>query len=371
MIAALLLAAMPGVAASASPGSPEQSGPSGPSAALEAPPGEETLLEVDAALRTGLTDNLQRARTGGEADGLIDLDAGLFGAGWKQRLTGALELGLRQPLGLPALRAFQARADAAIEVPAGPVTLGAALVGETERALTVFTESGTLSTARQRTALGVRLAPFVAWAPEPFRIELSPMAGARQVTGAERYDLGDVGVRVDGRWFDTPLFHVGLGLSWEARRFDGLYARTRDGLQPTVAPSVSLSMFDAEVRAGSHPRDDVDLALRLALGRTYDRFDGYHGHVRLGAALEAAWQPERGLGARADARLSRRTYGVRVTSTAQSGDETEVEAGAGLQYALRPWLIPTLDGEFRFAEAAGRGTLFTETVGLIGLRGRY
>jgi hypothetical protein len=60
-----------------------------------------------------------------------------------------------------------------------------------------------------------------------------------------------------------------------------------------------------------------------------------------------------------------------VTSTAQSGDETEVEAGAGVQYVVRPWLVPTVDGEVRFAEAAGRGTLFTESVGLLGLRGRY
>ncbi len=334
-------------------------------------PAAGPVLELDAALRTGLTSNLQRARTGGETDGLVDLDAGLFGAAWHERLTGALGVGLRQPLGLPALRAFEARVDVAVEQPAGPVAVGAAVVGEVERALTVFTESGTLSSARQRSALGVRLAPFVAWAFEPFRLEFSPMAGARQVRGAEQYDLGDLGVRLDARWFDTPLFHVGLDLAWQARRFEGLYARTRDGLQPSVAPAVSLSVLDAGLRLGSHPHEAAELALRLALGRTYDRFDGYHGHVRLGAGVEGSFLPETGLGARAEARLARRTYAVRVTSTAQSGDETEVEAGAGVQYVVRPWLVPTVDGEVRFAEAAGRGTLFTESVGLLGLRGRY
>lgn len=328
-------------------------------------------LEAEAGVALGLTSNLQHARRGGQTDGLLDAEGEVAATALKQRLTAGAEFGLRQPLGIPELRNAQARLTGTYEGLAGPLLLGAAVAGEYERSLTVFTETGTLGAALSRSSTGARLAPFVAWAPEPFRLELAPMAGVRRVTGAETYDLSDVGARASFRWFDTPLVHAGAAVMWHARRFDGLYARTRDGLQPSVAPAVSLNLFDAAVHVGSHPREDLDLLLRLALSRVYDRFDGYHGHVGLDASFEAVWQPERGLGGHGSVEFSRRTYGLRLATPTQSGDESELDARAGLHYAVRPWLVPAADYELHFAEAGGVGTLFTEHVGLIGLRGRY
>jgi hypothetical protein len=246
-----------------------------------------------------------------------------------------------------------------------------AVAGEYERSLTVFTETGTLGAALSRASLGARAAPFAAWAPEPFRLELAPVVGVRRVTGAETYDLSDLGARVAFRWFETRLFHAGVSALWHQRRFDGLYAHTRDGQRPTTAPAVSLNLLDTELRLGSHPLESLDLALRLGLSRVYDRFDGYHSHTGLSAGFEAGWQPETGLGGHLSTDFSRRTYGLRLTSPTQSGDESELATAAGLHYTVRTWLTPALDYELHFAEAGGRGTLFTEHVGLLGLRGRY
>ena len=372
---ALLLWLAPGLAgatdASAGPRADANAAPTMDASTEITPDPTAPELETEAGLSLGLTSNLQRARRGGQADGLVDAEGEVFAIALKQRLSGSVGFGLRQPLGLPELRNAQARVAGTYEAPAGPLQLGAALAGEYERSLTVFTETGTLGAALSRSSMGARVSPYVAWAPEPFRVDLAPMAGVRHVTGAEQYDLSDLGARVSFRWFDTPLFHAGAAVMWHARRFDGLYSRTRDGLQPTVAPPVSLNLLDTEVVLGSHPREDLDLALRLGLSRIYDRFDGYHGHVGMDAGLEGTWQPERGLGANAALEFSRRTYGLRLTTAKQSGDESELDVRSGVHYAWRRWCVPSADYEFHFAEAGGVGTLYTEHVGLLGLRGRY
>lgn len=351
--------------------SADATAPLEPAPPPETPDAERSFVEAEAGMQLGLTSNLQRARKGGEADGLVHASGEVLAAAVKQRLSGGLAFDLRQPLGLPALRSAQGQLTGTYEAPAGPLRLGVAVAGEYERSLTVFTETGTLGAALSRASLGARAAPFAAWAPEPFRLELAPVVGVRRVTGAETYDLSDLGARVAFRWFETRLFHAGVSALWHQRRFDGLYAHTRDGQRPTTAPAVSLNLLDTELRLGSHPLESVDLALRLGLSRVYDRFDGYHSHTGLSAGFEAGWQPETGLGGHVSTDFSRRTYGLRLTSPTQSGDESELATAAGLHYTVRTWLTPALDYELHFAEAGGRGTLFTEHVGLLGLRGRY
>lgn len=328
-------------------------------------------VEAEAALGMGLTSNLQRARRGGEADGLLDLEGVLEADALDGRLAGGLDLAFRQPLGLPELRHYAVLADATVDWPVGPVSLGAALAAEAERELTVFTETGTLGAASARRVEGGRVGPFVSWAPEPWRLELGPVAGVRQVSGAERYDLGELGVRLRARWFDLDWLHAGASVGWAARHFDGLHARTRDGRLPAVAPAVSLQVLDADLHVAAHPREDLDLVLRLGLSRLYDDFDGYHGHLRTDASAEARYAPERGPGGELSGAVSRRTYAVRLATPVQSGDESEVELRAGAWYTVRPWLVPSLRYEMRFAEAGSRGTLFTEHVGLVAWRGRY
>ncbi len=326
--------------------------------------------EASADVGSGVTSNVERARSGGQADTFLQVSANLAGGGLGRRVRGLADVDARFPLGLPELRRVDAHGILVAEQPAGPVLLGASLSLRYEDEVTVFVQTGTLPGGAARAGVSGRVQPFVAVEADDMRFEGFGLLGAKSVSGAEDYTLTDGGGGVAARWSPSPLLYLrGQGLL-SMRRFDGLNVRTRDGLRPATAPALELGIVEGAFAVGTAPLDGLQVVLRYVLTRTYDTYDGFHSSVRHALSLDAGYARERGLVADLWGRLGAAGYEVRITRPDQPGEETLIDAGASVGWAIRRWLEPRLTYEHHRASSSEQGTLYEEHVGLIAIRGR-